>query len=687
MKTYLPDYRYRAGSTGESYEANLPRFEAIPYVDVDQTLASGAAFPHRVGLCYSALFGGHGFPSRACYAGALIYYLSRLAEILPSDPERSPVRYLQGQVSGSARASLLLSRAEDRVSGSGDLKSFAPEQKLIDDFTEILFSCKLEPISAVQEEYLRRIGVLKRAQFLAPFLQQHPGIQHKAGVTLGGTFVVVYHKPPTPPLRSAIRPVATAAAFAEAFTASTAPPPIAAPLAERAATVAPAASALSEKVGIAQLFDAVAGSDVNTLAFTEALGRVSANQTLTENPDIRLLVGTLTGTVPIIRQVGARPGDAAARIITTTVDGLDDGTVIADFFLPYRIACDGPGMEFVLPKSSPSVTLVPACTSTDGIASVTVKVKGGVAPYEVAVDNGGYTSLGNTVALAAGSHTLVVRDDEGAESTPRAITIPAPIVIGAPTLTCQDGKFTATFTITGGTAPYTVNGQAAAGSNFKTEPSASGTSVAVEVADSVGCTVKSSFTHECPTPCTLPCAGMALRRGYRMWLPDADPTNPYRSFDLIDVQFEIESASGQFVDLSVQVRPLVQAKGTELEVANLPQVVNRWLDQINKVIASEPALSGTGNTSWLTLAYQPEAPGRLGTLFIEHFECLRFSLKITFRIVRANGTATLIVAYTPEEGTFIREGETTVRIPPFDGALDQQVRPRDAAAGSLFRPV
>ena len=41
-----------------------------------------------------------------------------------------------------------------------------------------------------------RIGELKKRQFLSNFLQQHPGIQHKAGVPLGGTFILVYHGEP-----------------------------------------------------------------------------------------------------------------------------------------------------------------------------------------------------------------------------------------------------------------------------------------------------------------------------------------------------------------------------------------------------------------------------------------------------------------------------------------------------------
>ena len=46
------------------------------------------------------------------------------------------------------------------------------------------------------DDYTARIGDLKKRQFLSAFLHDHPGIQHKAGVPLGGSFILVYHGEP-----------------------------------------------------------------------------------------------------------------------------------------------------------------------------------------------------------------------------------------------------------------------------------------------------------------------------------------------------------------------------------------------------------------------------------------------------------------------------------------------------------
>ena len=70
------------------------------------------------------------------------------------------------------------------------------EPRLSDRLDDIVFRCRLDPFEALAEEYKRRIRDVKQAQFLGHFLERHPGIQHKAGVPLGGTFILVYHELP-----------------------------------------------------------------------------------------------------------------------------------------------------------------------------------------------------------------------------------------------------------------------------------------------------------------------------------------------------------------------------------------------------------------------------------------------------------------------------------------------------------
>ena len=168
--------------------------------------------------------------------------------------------------------------------------------------------------------------------------------------------------------------------------------------------------------------DAIKSVDVNTLAITDAINRVSGNQLLSENPDIKLILGSLTGkrTLNVRKN---RPGldDAASKIIAAAVSDSSNGTVIADFFLPYKISSDYPGIEFVLPKIPPSVSATVDCTNSDGHASVEVSVKGGEPPYDVAIDDGNYDALGAALVLPTGAHILKVRDAEDSNQ-PRGIS-------------------------------------------------------------------------------------------------------------------------------------------------------------------------------------------------------------------------------------------------------------------------
>src|SRR5205823_6026309 len=167
----------------------------------------------------------------------------------------------------------------------------------------------------------------------------------------------------------------------------------------------------------AQTSEAIKATDVNKLALTDAINRISGNQSLSGNPDIKLVINSLTGKIPLDLQTPVPAfDDQRSRIIATAVGELDNGTVIADFFLPYRVSSDFPGIEFVLPKIPPVFTAKASCTTPEGNAQVKVKVKGGTAPYDIAVDEGGFDALGASLILAAGTHALKVRDAQGIES-------------------------------------------------------------------------------------------------------------------------------------------------------------------------------------------------------------------------------------------------------------------------------
>jgi hypothetical protein len=608
---------------------------------------------------YCVLFNGTQPPDASAYPDVVaIYYISKLSKILPE--KLDGLNYADFENKYQDLMSLVrYFRSAAIADVTPDLKNFLPEQEFIDFCEGVLFGCKLDAVKAVHDDYAARIGDLKKRQFLSNFLQTHPGIQHKAGAPIGGTFILVYHGDPGPTGLTAnigfnigLLQQVVAAKPVEAAAA--------APGAAKTAMMMMAENAPSATPRVAA-FDAVRKGAVETV-----ISNISANRHLILDDNVSQLIGWLTGVVPI--SVGpAIILDPAAKIVSTAVGGLTNGTVIADFFLPYQISSGSPGMEYVLPKTPPSFAVTVGCTATDGNATITIDARDGVPPYDVAIDGGAYQALAGALQLAAGEHSIMLRGADATETPARKITVPQPIVIGAPTYVCaNDGTYTATASITGGTPPYQVNGKPLPDAAIVTDPTASGTAVAATVIDAKGCTATANFSHTCPPPCTLPCAGIALNRGYRFFLPDAQPRNPYKSFKAANVTFTVDSAPGKTIDLSAKVRKILVATTAQLSAANFPATVNGWIKDINDVIAGTADLNQAGKAQWLTLGYKPSAPGALGLLTIEYFQCLSFNFQLVATYAREVGDGSPKIAYSPAQ-TVIQVGDSVVTVPAFDG--------------------
>lgn len=677
LRKYAPNYRYPAGSVGAVYEEHLARFQGFSYIDVDQTLISDPKFAQEVLKVYCQLFVSiSDLPLENRPHAVALFYFSKLAEILPVSLDT--LAYVDFENRYQDLLALVRYFRNDMASQvPPDLKTFVPEAELIDQFDEILFNCKLEAVKAVHDEYTRRLGELKKRQFLSSFLQQHPGIQHKAGVPMGGTFLIIYHGEPVTGLNVSDNVIVNTGAIAEAFG-----PKLAPNFAKAAGLVNTAApqntGAVDINTKMAQLSGELKNLDVNQFALSDAINRLSSNQALLQNPDIKLVLGSLTGNIPHApKKPGQGIDDPAAEIIASAVNALDNGTVIADFFLPYKLCSDVPGIDFVLPKIPPSLSTKIGCTNSDGNASVEITVKGGVQPYDLAVDGGTYDALRSPQLLPAGTHTLKVRDAEGLESTPQTISIPATIALGTVQYTCDGGKYTAAFSITGGTPPYTVNGKAIPGNTFTTDPVDSGTAVDIEVLDNLKCSLKQSLTHDCPPPCDLPCNGIAVRRGYRFWMPAPDAQNQYKKFGVGRISFSVDADATTHVDLSAKVQPIITAKPADLN-ASFEKVAVSWLNAINKLIAAEPKLNGGGKANWLALSYESLGAGRLGTLWIEHFECLNFSINIDCVLGLSGGSQHMVSNYD-STGTNLQVVQTPpaapVTIPAFDGQKSDKCNP------------
>ena len=645
LKAFALGYTYRDNSIGAWFEQNLAVFEGKPYLDVEQSRIDGAT----IKIVYETLLKDTSGLSDGQYYPhvVMLFYAMKLFELLPD--KLSSV--IHADLANGYQDLLALTRffytdLSSRVSANPT--GLSAQDELLDLLADILFNSKVDAFASIEREVARRIGELRKRQFLADFLTRHPGVQHKAGVPIGGTFILVYHAAPRVPDDDDRRDDRDSRGRRpqRGVGERNAPSARRSPRARAAA-------------------DAGTGSRITDPALLHAISRINANGTLAQNPDIGLILRSLAGGVPI--HAGGRPiaglDDSSAQIISQAVDELIDGAVIADLFLPYRVSCEGPCIQFVLPKPIPTFTVDIGCSNADSMALVSIVAQGGVAPYAVSVDQGAYQSLNGALWLSADVHLLKVRDAEGVESASQSIVVAGPIRFGEPRFTCDEGRYKATVRLSGGTPPYSVNGQVIEGAEFTTSQTPSGDSVEVQVADSRNCTARATFTHECQT-CTLPCAGIAVRRAYRFWLPEADPNNPYVNYELGNVVFKVEAKEGSWLDLSADVRAVLRDQ-PDLTPQGFAGQVARWLQKINGLIASTAGLHD-GAISWLTLGYKSLGPGKHGQLWIEHFECLGFDIQIETFFTRKSGNDRVRVSYSPELA-FIDIGETRFKIPASEG--------------------
>ncbi|RPI19306.1 MAG: hypothetical protein EHM58_02295 [Ignavibacteriae bacterium] len=55
-------------------------------------------------------------------------------------------------------------------------------------------SCFIERLESLKNEYIRRTAQYRLAKNFINYFRKHPGLEHKAGVPKGGTFILVYHE-------------------------------------------------------------------------------------------------------------------------------------------------------------------------------------------------------------------------------------------------------------------------------------------------------------------------------------------------------------------------------------------------------------------------------------------------------------------------------------------------------------
>ena len=225
---------------------------------------------------------------------------------------------------------------------------------VIKDEVRLTFdSCIIERLEALKNEYLRRTAQYRLAKNFSYYFSKHGGVEHKAGVTKGGTFLIVYHE-------------------------------------ERRRQVFDIRSVLVNKeIGsiLLKQFPALleATDDKDEL---EAKTKELQLATQFRDPELFLRTNDVLRKyldeckdIPDARKEALR---AIINVPPVTATGfkLNDGVVIADFYIPYLCCSDCPPIAYILPPApaGPSLSLDKNkfCGNDKG-------------PYEIRVSPGGGT--------------------------------------------------------------------------------------------------------------------------------------------------------------------------------------------------------------------------------------------------------------------------------------------------------
>ncbi len=201
-------------------------------------------------------------------------------------------------------------------------------EDLIDHLDFVILSCKKGAFRAIYQEYNRRLAGIYAKMFFGPYTEKNPGIQHKAGVPIGGTFIVVYHQSKTDENNEEVTRVKPKRNLIQDFTGK-----------------------VKDQAGkpIANAIVSVKGSSERTL--TDNKGSFTIRTRF--SPVVLSVKASdfINKQIVVNSQKDLSSGIAlAARVAAeeSAIENIPDGTVIADFYLPYLCSSDCQPIQFII---------------------------------------------------------------------------------------------------------------------------------------------------------------------------------------------------------------------------------------------------------------------------------------------------------------------------------------------------
>jgi len=453
LKKCDPSFRYRTGTLGDLFEQFWQKVASQGYLSPDQLINANfgtATFSNnqRESSIFNLFF-------------ALLYYIEKLSEILPTT-------LIAFNLVGFLR------RYNDLITIAQKLKDFylnlegtlenqtlqdaLTAEDIMDHLDFLLYACMDARFAALYNDYKTRWVYLAMLQKFGYYVKMHPGIQHKAGVPVGGTFVMVYHERSkvtkantgifTKGTISEITNVKTAATLDVNLTAQKeqlinladeklqkafVPGAVAAETKSAAAEPAAATAGAAPAGASASGATASGASTINTnlssdaSALNQSAQAIGATYTGIRQLDTNKLKAQLTAKqLAIIDKLFYKPIVTRHTLDELTAQ-LPDKIVIADFYLPYMCCSDCPPIYYIINETAPdpviptiSLKQTQFCNDDKTAFSIDVSPTGGTITGEgVLTANGVSTFNPSSVDLSGNLSKIVslVYNSDGQTAT------------------------------------------------------------------------------------------------------------------------------------------------------------------------------------------------------------------------------------------------------------------------------
>ena len=222
----------------------------------------------------------------------------------------------------------------------------------------LLRTCIIEQLEALITEYKRRLAQYNLARNFGYYFKNHGGVEHKAGVPKGGTFLIVYHEE------------------------------------RRNQFVNVNSLFINKELGslmLTRFYDLVR-PDVSSDVLTNS---TSLLQTAIQYQDPELYARFRDVLTQYLDACKDLPDDKRKDLTVIINDvpkllrfDLRDGMVIADFYIPYLCCSDCPPIAYILPQAALKLDVSdPVCDDANKNYSVKLTASGGTPPYTYFVNN------------------------------------------------------------------------------------------------------------------------------------------------------------------------------------------------------------------------------------------------------------------------------------------------------------